>query len=595
MTARLLAALACSVCLPALADAAQLRLALPADEDLAQTLEGASLTAQAIRDEESTRRDIVAATQADYRRLLAVLWDAGYFGPTISIRVDGTEAADLPVVGSSAPIGVVDIAVQTGPRYQFGRATIGPVAPGTELPEGFAPGQPAGTDILREATSAGIDGWRARGHAKADLADQDITARHEADRIDVALTLAPGPRLTYGPLIVEGDEAVREGQIRRIADLRQGDVYDPDQVEDAATRLQRTGAFRSVSVTEAERIGPGNTLPMTVTVVERLPRRFGFGAEVATDEGLGVNAFWLHRNLTGYADSLRIEGEIDGIGGTTGGEDYSLGLTYNRPATFNPETDLYVAATIESLDQLDYQIERAGIEVGARRIVSEEFEYSYGVGFEQSRVTDDFGTRNFSILYLPAEATYDRRDDPLNPADGYYVGLEAQPFAGLGDGGSGLRYAADLRGYQGFGEARRTVLAARVLLGGVAGPDIEDVPADYLFYSGGGGTVRGQEYESLGVELPSGREVGGKSFAGLSAEVRQGVTENIGIVGFVDAGYISPEADYTDGESHVGAGLGLRYNTGIGPIRVDLGVPVSQPDRIDAGGVEIYIGIGQAF
>ena len=595
MTARLLAALACSVFLPSWATAAQVRLALPADDDLASALEGASLTVQAATDYESSRRDIVAAAQADYRRLLAVLWEAGHFGPVISIRIDGVEAAEAPVVGSSDPVGVVEIAVQAGPDYLFGQATIAPVARGTELPEGFAPGQPAGTDILRETTSAGVDGWRARGHAKAELADQQITARHDADRLDVALTLAPGPRLSYGPLFIEGAEDVREGQISRIANLRQGRVYDPDEVERAATRLQRTGAFRSVAITEAEEIGPANTLPMTVTVVERLPRRIGFGAEIATDEGLGVNAYWLHRNLTGYADSLRVEGAVEGIGGTTGGTDYTLGLTYNRPATFNPETDLYVAGTIESLSQENYDIERAGIEVGARRIVSDEFQYSYGLGFEQSRITDDFGTRNFSIFYLPAEATYDRRDDPLNPADGYYVDLEAQPFYGLQTAGGGLRYAADLRGYQGFGQDRRTVIAARLQLGGVAGPDIEDVPADYLFYSGGGGTVRGQEYQSLDVELPSGREVGGKSFAGLSAELRQGVTENIGIVGFVDAGYVSPEADYTDGESHVGAGLGLRYNTGIGPIRVDLGVPVSQPDRIDAGGVEIYIGIGQAF
>ncbi len=566
---------------------------LSGDDDLRENVEAASLAATAISEGETERRNIVAAAQADYRRLLAALFEAGHFGPVISIRVDGVEAASLPAIGIEGGVANVTVDVEPGPRFVFGEASIAPLARGTDLPEGFAPGQPAGTAAIRQAASAGVEGWRAIGHAKAELSDQQITARHEIDRLDARLTLAPGPRLRYGPVLVAGAAQVRDGQISRIADLRQGRVFDPEEVSDAATRLQRTGAFSSVSVIEAERIGPSNTLPLTITVVERLPRRFGFGAEIASDEGISTTAYWLHRNLTGYADSLRIDGSVEGVGGISGGLDYGLTFAYNRPATFNPETDLFVNGGIERLDEPNFLEDRVYIESGAKRIVSEEFEYSYGVGYEYSQTTDAFGSRDFSILSLPIEAQYDRRDDPLQPRDGYYVEAGVRPFFGFETAGAGAVLDTDLRGYQGFGAERGTVLALRLQLASLVGPDLDEVPAKTLFFSGGGGSVRGQDYQSLGVDLPSGETVGGKSFVGFSTEIRQDINDTFGVVGFADFGLISPDSGFSDGESHSGAGLGLRYNTGIGPIRLDVAVPVSGPD--DASGVSIYIGIGQAF
>ncbi len=573
--------------------AADLQLDLPADDDLRDTLRNSSLAVTAVNDGETVRRNLVAAAQADYQRLLAVLFEAGYFGPVISIRVDGVEAAALPAVGSDAPVGTISISVEEGPRFLFRETSVAPLAPGTELPEGFRRGEVAGTGPIRQAATASVDAWRAEGHAKAEIAGQDITADHPARALDARLTVAPGPRLTYGNTRVEGARDVRETQILRIADLRQGQVFDPEQIRASAQRLQRTGAFSSVSIQEAETIGPDATLPLTIQVVERLPRRFGFGAEISTDEGFSTSAFWLHRNLTGYADSLRIEGEIEDVGASEGGADYGITFAYNRPSTFNPETDLFVNGGVERLDEPNFEADRAYIDVGARRIVSERFQYSYGIGYEYSKDTDAFGERTFSILSIPLEATYDRRNDLLNPTDGYFVEAGLRPFAGFEDAGSGVVFDADLRGYQGFGPDDRTVIAARLQIGTIVGPELDEVPSNTLFFSGGGGTVRGQEFQSLGVELPSGDLVGGRSFVGLATEIRQKVTDSIGVVGFVDFGLVSPDSDFGGGESHSGAGIGVRYDTGIGPIRFDVGVPLSGPD--DPSGVEVYIGIGQAF
>ena len=157
-----------------------------------------------------------------------------------------------------------------------------------------------------------------------------------------------------------------------------------------------------------------------------------------------------------------------------------------------------------------------------------------------------------------------------------------------------MRSYVDLRGYKTFGTVRPVTFALRGQLGSVYGPTLAQAPADYLFYSGGGGSVRGQPYQTLGVDLGSGNTVGGRSFAGLSAEARVALRDKIGIVAFVDAGYVGSEEIFDgSGRWHSGAGIGLRYATGIGPIRVDFAVPTSGPETDE--NFQVYIGIGQSF
>ena len=151
--------------------------------------------------------------------------------------------------------------------------------------------------------------------------------------------------------------------------------------------------------------------------------------------------------------------------------------------------------------------------------------------------------------------------------------------------------------YRSFGEAEKLTVAARARLGTVLGGDLDKTPADYLFYSGGGGSVRGQSYNALGVTRTSGGETyqtGGLSYVGAQIEARYAVTDKIGVVGFYDFGQIGAEAGFAGASDwHAGAGIGVRYNTGIGPIRLDIGTPASG-DNI-AKSVEVYIGIGQSF
>lgn len=576
---------------------AEVRLSAPQSPDkFAEKLRSASLSVTAAAQDDSTAQDLLAAAQADYARLIGVLYAEGFYGGTIAVRVDGREAADIPPLSPPEEIEQIEITVTRGAEFLFDHAEVSPLSPKTKTPETFREGELAKAALIAEATRAGIDGWRDAGHAKARIAAEDIVADHPRARLDARIALDPGPRLRFGALeIVEGDSPsrVRAARIRDIAGLPTGRVFSPAKIDAAANRLRRTGAFRSVRLTEADTPNLDGTLDIAAQVSDAKRRRVGAGVELASLEGITLSGFWLHRNLLGGAERLRIDALIGGIGGESGGEDLRLGARLDRPATFTPDTGAFVLANIEDRNEPDYRERKAELGGGITHVFSDDLTAEAGLTYRYSEITDDLGKRELQHILLPLRATWDRRDDPLNPRDGLYLDVALTPFAGLDQGGSGARIYADLRDYLTLGESRRFTLAGRAQLGSVAGASIIDVPADMLFYSGGAGTVRGQSYQSLGVDLAPNITVGGRSFLGVSGELRAMVNKNVQAVAFADAGFVGEDALGTGtGDWHGGAGLGARYFTAVGPIRIDLATPLDS----DAGTTfEIYIGIGQAF
>jgi len=579
--------------LPGFASAFEARLSgVPEEDPLFSSLTSSSLVFQAQQDSVTDGQDIVAAAQADYKRLIGTLYAAGYFGPSIRIRIDGREAADLSPFANLTSIRQIVLEVETGPHFKFGTAQVAPVAPDTELPETFASGEPASIAAIQDAAVAAVDGWRAKGHAKADIKDQSITANHRTAELDAEVAIDPGPELTFGNLIYQGGSDVRESRVHRITNLPTGERFDPEEARRAATRLRRTGTFRAVDLREAETPNPDGSLDMVLTLVDDRKRRIGFGAELESSDGLSLSAYWLHRNLRGGAERLRFDASIENIGAQSGGTNFRIGTLYSRPATFEADTELTVGFEIKQEDEPLYFLRQVGTTVGLRRVHSERFETEIGLGVFISEVDDNFGVRDFSIYGVPFRVKYDARDNIADPTRGYYLGATAFPYLGYSDATNALYVTGDARFYRGFGMDNRVIAAARVQIGSIIGPTIRETPPDLLFFSGGGGTVRGQPYQSNFVSV-GGIDSGGLSFLGLSGELRVKVAQQISAVAFYDAGFVGETADPTGpGNFHAGAGLGARYNTGFGPLRVDLGLPVSGDTT---GGPQLYIGIGHAF
>jgi translocation and assembly module TamA len=566
-----------------------------ADDDLAARLRGASVLAPLADQSVQDPQELLAAARAEYSRLLGALYNLGYYGGVITISVDGREAASIPPLETPRSVRSIVVEVRPGPVYTFSRAVVDPVAPGSDIPEGYAAGRPAATSAIRATAAAAVTGWRKLGYAKAEISDQSIVADHRSDTVASDLRLAPGQKLRYGDIIVRGARRVREDRIVFMSGLRRtNQVFDPEDLEDAARRIRRSGAFSSVAVIEADEPNADGTLDIILQVAEERRRRYGVGLEFSTVEGPGIDAFFLHRNLFGGAERLRIEATWTSIGGDyTGGEDYSLGARFTRTSSFGPDTDFYIFTELEQLNEPTFSSSSASIEAGYSRIVGDDLEVAAGLGYGFTSIREDGETTEFYMLYLPLQATYDTRDDLLNARTGFYLDTDLTPFLGFEGTDNGVYFYGDGRAYRTFGEGVPVTMAGRMQVGSIMGARLDRVPNDMRFFSGGGGTVRGQSYESLGILL-NGEKSGGGSFVGLSAEVRAAVTDSIGIVAFADYGVVGEDPFPEDWDNNqAGAGLGLRYLTPVGPLRVDVAVPVT--DRSEADDYYLYIGIGQAF
>ncbi len=565
--------------------------------ELAGILERTSSVVQALNDDRTSPIELIAAARSEYRQMLGALYAQAHYSPIISVTVNGLEVSEISPLHEPDSVKAITISIQPGPIFKFQTAKIGPLTPQTDIPGGFETGKTATVSSIKSAASSSISAWRSAGHAKAEITDQNIVADHESNHLDVDITITPGPRLKFGDLNITGNKDVRSDRIRIIAGLPVGAVYNPTEIEQSATRLRRTEAFASVTFTEAENIGPQNSLPIELTLTEERPRRVGFGAELSSVEGFGTNAYWLHRNLLGGAEQLRFDFEIDNIGATDAenGVDYTFSTNYGKPAAFGTDKDFYTQLVIAREDEPSYLSDTIDLEAGMTRIVSNELQWQIGGLYRIGDIQDAFGDRQYQLVGSPFEVTWDTRDAPLNATQGTYINTNLVPFLGINDIDNGLLLTFDGRKYLALGEEKSTVLAGRVQFGTLAGPDSDSAPPDYLFYAGGGGSVRGQPYQALGIGEIDDMIIGGTSYLALSGEIRATVRGNFGAVAFYDAGYVGDEA-FLQGEGSwlSGAGLGLRYQTGFGPLRADIAFPVSgTPD--DASQFQIYIGIGQAF
>ncbi|PYE89287.1 autotransporter assembly complex protein TamA [Phyllobacterium leguminum] len=580
------------------------------ESDAKETVEGAS---SLVADEDkpvSGAAGLLAKARGDYRRILQALYGDGRYGGTISIKVNGREAADIPIDAELPSESAVVISVDPGPQFLFARTSISELAPPPSDPrdavkssedEGFAPGKVAVSGTIVKAELLAVDGWRRQGFAKAKTTKESVVADHRNDSVDVDIAVDPGRRAHYGSVAVKGTERMDPQFVARQTGLKPGEVYNPRDIERARKRLNRLEVFRAATITEADEIEPDGTLPMTLTVQERPLRRFGVGGSYSTLDGAGLETYWMHRNLFGKAERLRFDAKVSGVGSTDKkafdpkNYSYLAGVTFTKPGIFTPDTD-FVSSLIAEQEVLDaYTRTAITAQAGLTHIFNDELKGRAFATVSRARFDDDyFGKRDFLTAGVLGGLTYDSRDKPADATSGYFLEGVVEPFHEFEYGNFAAKFTAEGRTYYGFGEDDRVVLAGRLKLGALAGPSASELPPDKLFFAGGGGSIRGYAYRNVGVVTSTGVVIGGRSLVETSAEVRARVTEDIGIVGFVDAGYVGENTlpDFSE-EMSIGVGGGVRYQTGLGPIRLDVAVPLNR--RHGDPSVAFYVGIGQAF
>ena len=548
---------------------------------------------------------LLADARGDYRRLLGALYVQGFYGSSLSITVNGEEAANLPPDHEVTRPVAVAISVDPGPLYRFGRVeVIGDASvpagqeDGFETPQslGLMAGAPALSGIIFASERAAVAAWRRRGHALAEAAERSVEADHRTREVDVTIVIKPGPVAHYGPLRVEGAERMEPDFLAYMADLPEGERYDPEAIERANARLAALDVFRSVRIEQGEAIGADGRLPQTLFVQERPLRRLGAGASFSSVDGAGLEAYWLHRDLFGRAERLRVEGRVSGINSTDPDDfTYRFATSFTRPGIVTPDTRLIAALEAEREVLESYTRTGASAELGLDHPFSPSLTGRFAVQGRYAQFDDGlFGERDFTSVGFQSRLTYDSRDLPTDATTGFFLEATATPYYEFGRETFGSALTGEARAYQSLMPQDRLILAARARIGTALGPSIGDTAPDRLFLAGGGGSVRGYAYRNIGVDQGGGEISGGRFLLEGSVEMRARLTEVIGAVLFADAGYVDADSvpSFED-DVRIGVGAGLRYLTPLGPLRFDVAVPLDPGEGDDD--VAFYIGIGQAF
>jgi translocation and assembly module TamA len=378
--------------------------------------------------------------------------------------------------------------------------------------------------------------------------------------------------------------------------LKPGERFDPARLAQARQDLVAAGTFASVVVEPATATDASGALPVTVRVKERSLRVVNLGAAFSTDQGGSASASWMHRNLFGGAEQLTVSAAATQLGGSASvAPGYNLGAVLMFPdwQRRDQKLTLNVNAVREYLRAYD----RTGATLGATvsRPLWQHWTASLGLSFTQEQVVQEGDARDYSLLQLTAGMKYDSSDDLLDPKRGVRGLVTLTPTASFGGIGQAnfLIGQASAAVYFDLSGNGRTVLAGRALVGAIMGAGAFGVPPDQRFYGGGSGTIRGYRYQSVGPQFPSNRPIGGTAVDAGSIELRQRFLESWGAVAFVDAGQVSADGVPFSGPIKVGAGAGARYYTAIGPVRLDVAVPLNKDRKADA--FELYIGLGHAF
>jgi translocation and assembly module TamA len=593
------------------------------NDDLEQAIKDASTLQSLQSDPPPDSAALISRAQADLPRLIDALWGAGYYNARVTINVAGvpmvlqaprTEAAIRAAAGyRSRALVPIQIVADPGPQFAlrdvnvFDARTRLAYAP-SELPPRVVqikPGDPARSADILAAEARIVDYFRAQSRPFAKIQRQDPVVYHQAQVMDVGLGVNPGPKAGIGAITIQGAEGVDPAVVRSFIYTEPGDPYSPAALASMRKSISQIEALGSVRIREAEELDAYGNLPLFVELTERPLRVIGASAQYSTTDGPALRAYWAHRNLFGGAERLRLEGSVFYLTEDGGQPDRDDGWNWDnlggrfrasflKPALWGTRNDLLIDGLAERDRTVGYTSRFVNVSAGIRHRFSETFSIQGGIEYERGQSTDILGQIDYTLVGLPFSLTYDSTDDLLNPTKGFRVLASVAPYPEFLGSSVPITIAKGTAStYFSLDEEARYVLAGRIGLGSIVGADLDEIPANRRFYAGGGGSVRGYRYQSLSPTF-LGQPIGGRSLLEASIEARIKITNTIGIVPFVDAG-TAFESSFPDFDESVrfSAGLGLRYYTAIGPIRLDVAAPLN-PGPGDPS-YAIYVGIGQAF
>lgn len=522
---------------------------------------------------------LLARGERDRAGLIALLHSRGYYAAGLQIRLAGP--ADHRRL-------IFD--VEPGPLYRIG--TVSVRAGELRLPSpaqlGLRSGQPARAELALDAERALIEAVRQRGYPFPALSGRVYRVDVTQALLHVELTVDPGRAARFGATSVTGLTRLAESYVLAELDWEPGDPFDPLLLENTHAALSRSGLFSALALDLPDAVPEDGLLPIQLRLRERRRRTVSASVGYKTDEGAGVGLQWEHRNVWGQAEGLRVN--------TLWAEQAQSGeILFGIPHVAHSEQKLDLSLRVADEQPDAYESRNVRLAAALSRDWNRQWSSRVGPSIRLTRIDQLDERDDFLLISFPARLKWDTSDNLLDARRGFVLQGEEEPFFdALAGDVFFLKSTGRGQFYRALKRDRSWVLAGRVAVGGLAGAARSRLPADELFYAGGGSSIRGYAYQSVGP-LVEGEPAGGRSLFETSLEVRWQTTRNLGLVAFADGGtaFAAPAPDF-DETLRWGTGAGVRYFTPVGPLRVDVGIPLDRRAELDRS-YQLYVSLGQAF
>ena len=574
---------------------------------------------------------LIVRARGEMERLKTVLESNGYYQSSVTIHIDGRALNDPGLADALAELpkkqdARVQVGFVLGPLYHLRTITIdGELPPAARGILPLTSGDPAVADNVLAAGATLLSTLEDQGYAFArvdpPVAYEDATL----PELDVTFHVETGVRASIGEIRFEGLKRIHEKLLRRRLLLHTGEQFSASAVERARTDLLSLRVFAAINVQVGTKTDSTGGVPITFLIRERLRHAIGVNAAYSTDLGGSAGVTWTDRNVFGNAEQLTVAASLINAGGdATNGLGYDTSIKYILPDFGHRDQSLQfaVGAVKQYLEAYDQTALTTGITL--TRKLNRLWTVSAGVTTAEEQIIQDQPfictvatatckvgaidpnpiTHDYTLVGLPLTVTYDSTSlkSPLDdPTHGMRDSVSLTPTRSLGQ--TSATFLISVIKFAGYfdldhilpTDPGRSVLAARALAGIAQGAGEYSLPPDQRFYGGGSSTIRGYSYQSVGPQVPlTDNPIGGTAITAGGLEYRQRFGQGWGAAFFVDGGQVSNKLILLPSDLYFGVGAGVRYFTPIGPIRLDIAVPLRHYDtNYDA--FQVYVGLGQAF
>lgn len=526
--------------------------------------------------------------QGDLPNIIQALHSRAYYNAKVDFTIE--EQGELVI-----------ISIDIGSIYPLVDFRIVYMQQGVPFPEfcdrislqdlGIEIGAAALPETILNAEDTLLDILNTKGYAFAAIKKQEALANQKEQHVIIFLEVETGPLSYFGPLKIAGTARVLNEFFYKKLRWQEGDLYNPVKIAQTQEALELSGLFRSITITHAEGPVEGNFLPITIQVVEAKQRSVGFGVNYTTEFNLGpgITLEWEDRNVFGKGQKLSFRTDL---------------WLHRQEGSISYVVPDFRQADQNLIWQMDYKHEKIeaftdstlSLSATIERKLSERLRISYGAMYKLIRSKHSDDNRTFDLIQAPLQLRWSNTDSLLDPKKGATIHLKLIPSVQV----LPPQFAYAIGTFTGshyypLTQDLRTVLATKLTLGSIIGASKHDIPPPERFYAGSENTIRGYKYWTISPLNKHHKPIGGRSMLVYSLELRHKFSESWGGVAFFDMGnvYSNPLPNFKE-PLRQALGLGIRYYTPIGPLRVDLAIPLNKRRHIDKA-YQIYFSIGQAF